>query len=236
MASRLRTPADVNRFLISLFALRIGPLRRIPEWLQASAEGCVDSYPAIAVDLFETAKLERSHKRVLLEDLVGVLRAMPGIDFRAMIRGPFDPRVVHHLRLRNLVPIGLVPAIVLAIDLELALLDRDGGAVLLDACQRAGIGCDFLRLRQRSAERRIHVRMNQLRTVLQPEDDVANSWATIASDVLLSYVDVLDGCAGRIHSTSPAIEAQPIWQPSRRAKPATVMPEADWLTRPDYVY
>ena len=72
IAGRLRTKAQANRFLLSLFALRVGPLRSIPDWLQTSAEGCKDGYPAIAADLFETAKLERNQQMLLLEDLVRV--------------------------------------------------------------------------------------------------------------------------------------------------------------------
>jgi hypothetical protein len=198
ITDRLRTPTDASRFLLWFFALRVGPLRQIPEWLQSSAEACMGAQPGVAVDLFETAKLERGHQLVMLEDLVAVLQRAPGVDFRALIRAPFDPRIEQHLRIRKLVPIASVPAIVLAIDLELALLDRDGGELLLDACARTlgSLGSRFLRLRQQDANRRIDARMRQLRAILD-EPQAATSWAKIASRVLLSYVGVLDAGAAR---------------------------------------
>jgi hypothetical protein len=205
----LRTPADASWFLLSYLALRVGPLRRVPEWLQATAAACMVAQPGVAVDLFETAKLERSQQLVLLEDLIELRLRTPDVDFRALTRQPFDPRIEQHLRVRKLVPTASVPTIVLAIDLELSLLERDGGAVLLDACRRSlgAVGSRFLGLRQRSAEQRIHARCSQLRTVLdQQPSNAPPSWAAIAGQVLLTYVDTLDACAARRptpHSTSP---------------------------------
>jgi len=208
IAARLRTPTDASGFLLAFLALRVGPLRRVPEWLQASAEGCMAAHPGVAVDLFETARLERNQQLVLLEDLVELRVCTPGIDFRALIREPFDPRIEQHLRVRKLVPTGLVPAIVLAIDLELSLLERDGGAVLLDACGGA-VGCAFLRLRQASAERRVRARLRQLRAILDEQPIYsATSWAKIASRVLLSYVDSLEACA-TARSPSPHYQGPP---------------------------
>lgn len=216
VADRLGTPADASWFLLSFLALRVGPLRRIPEWFQSSAAGCMAGHPDVAVDLFETARLERSQQLVLLEDLVELRLRTPGVDFGALIRRPFEPRIEQHLRVRKLVPTGSVPIVVLAIDLELTLLERDGGAVLLDACRSmlGPVGCEFLRLRQRAAERRIHTRLSQLRGVLDEPSkhsagSWAGSWATIASKVLLSYVDTLDACADRRARRASAPHASP---------------------------
>lgn len=200
LCEQLRTRADAQRFLLAHAALRVGPLRHVPEWLQATAEACMVVHPGVAIDLFETARLERSHQLVLLEDLIELRSCTPEVDFRALTRAPFDARIEQHLRIRKLVPTASVPTIVLAIDLELSLLERDGNALLLDACARSlgSLGSAFLRLRQRSAEQRIHARCSQLRTVLDRQPSNApRSWASIASQVLLSYVDALHACAAR---------------------------------------
>ena len=212
IANRLYTPTGTLSFLLNFLGMRVGPLHLIPEWLQTSADACAADHPAIAAELREAAELELRHQRVLNEDLREIYKHLGGLD----LVQPLDPRIDRHSQLRGLVPTRSEPLLVLAIDLELAELDRELGPALLHACRRSLgpllDGCRFIRARIEDTDHRIQARLARLDAVLECYPQRAHSWAVVATNVTQSYLEALEACADRAASLGTS------WsRPSHRA-------------------
>lgn len=183
-------------FLLRFLGLRLGPLRPIPEWLDASADACEAKFPQAAQALREAAALERTHQWVAEEDLERLhdyaRRYLPSVSGEL----PDDPRIDRHMRVRALVPARSEP-VALAIDLELAMLGNAIGPMLDMVCRnRLPLvdGCQFVRIRRDNASTRARLRSGQLGEVLRELPRRAAAWGRIASDVTGSYLDALEVC------------------------------------------
>lgn len=195
ITNRLHTPTGTLSFLLNYLGMRVGPLRAIPDWLQTSADACEAEHPVIAAELREAAELELLHQRALNEDLREVYKHLGGLD----LQQPLDPRIDRHSRLRGLVPTRCEPLLVLAVDLELAELDRELGPSLLRAC-RGSLGplldgCRFIRARIEDSAPRVQARLAWLAVLLESDPQRALSWAIVATTVTHSYLEVLEACA-----------------------------------------
>ncbi|KIG15922.1 hypothetical protein DB30_05113 [Enhygromyxa salina] len=204
IADRLHTPTGTLSFLLNYLSMRIGPLRPIPDWLDTSAEACEADHPAIAAELRDAAELELLHQRALNEDLREIYKHLGGLE----VQQPLDPRIDRHSRLRGLVPTRSEPLLVLAIDLELAELDRVLGPALLVACRRS-LGplldaCRFIRARIEDTNPRIHARHARLCAVLESYPHRALSWAVVATNVTQSYLEALEACADQAAARRPS--------------------------------
>lgn len=200
IADRLHTPTGTLSFLLNFLGMRIGPLQPIPDWLQTSADACEHDHPAIADKLRDAAELDLLHQRALNDDLREIYKHLGRLD----LQQPLDPRIDRHSRLRGLVPTRTEPLLVLAIDLELAELDRVLGPALLHACRRS-LGplldaCRFIRARIEDTDPRIQARLGRLTAVLESYPHRAHSWAIVATQVAQSYLEALEACADRAAS------------------------------------
>lgn len=193
LADRLRTPGQSLAFMRAFLELREGPLRRIPHWLRISSKYCSDADSAR--DLREIAELEQSLRGALATDL-RELRCY--FDEPAFVHR--DRRVDEHMRLRRLVPARQEPAIVLAIDLELAYLDRALGATVFHAYQRKlgtnESGRRFMQARATGSTARIVAREARLAQVLGQRSNSlrARSWAQLAARMAHSYMGAVEAC------------------------------------------
>jgi hypothetical protein len=204
LAARLNTPTATLGFLLNFLGMRIGPLRPIPDWLETSARACETDHRAIAEELRDAAELELLHQRALEQDLREIYKHLGGLD----VPLPIDPRIDRHSRLRGLVPARQEPLLVLAIDLELAELDRVLGPALLHACRRS-LGpmldaCRFIRARIEDTDPRIQTRLARLSVVLESYPDRAVSWALVATRVTHSYLGALEACADQATTSGPS--------------------------------
>ncbi|PRQ00515.1 hypothetical protein [Enhygromyxa salina] len=204
IAERLYTPTGTLSFLLNFLGMRVGPLRPIPDWLHTAAQACEDDHPAIAEELREVAELELLHQRALDDDLREIYKHLGGLEFQQ----PLDPRIDRHSRLRGLVPTRSEPLLVLAIDLELAELDRVLGPALLTGCRRS-LGplldaCRFIRARIEDTDPRIQSRLARLSAVLESYPHRAMSWAVVATNVTQSYLEALEACADQAATMSPS--------------------------------
>lgn len=197
IADRLYTPTGTLSFLLNFLGMRVGPLHLIPAWLQTSADECQVDHPAIAAELRDAAELELRHQAALNEDLREIYKHLGSLD----LQRPLDPRIDRHSKLRGLVPTRSEPLLVLAIDLELAELDRELGPALLHASRRSLgpllDGCRFIRARIEDTDHRIEARLARLAAVLESYPHRARSWATVATNVTQSYLEALEACADR---------------------------------------
>lgn len=196
----LDTQAQTLSFVLGFVTLRIGCLRDIPRWLRTSAELCEPSAPQAAAQLRDAAALERLHRMLLMEDLLELHALLPRVSLASLVRGPHDPRITRHARMRELVPTRDEPLVALAVDLELAEFGRSFGPALLDACRRTlGLEvdvCRFVRARVENLDERVEARREGLEALLRERPGRAASWARVGRDVCSSYVDSLEACQG----------------------------------------
>lgn len=200
LVEQLREPIDTIRFVLRLFALRMGPLGHIPEWLESSARACEATHPtAVANELREAARLEREDLQLMLDDLQRFEHQLGLVRTEWLSKLPDDPRIMRHARVRGLVPARDEPLVAVAIDLELAVLGLSLGPALVQVVrQRLPPGIDggqFLRSRTDHAQRRAVSRSERLAVVLAKQPHRARNWARVAVEVTHSYLCALEALA-----------------------------------------
>jgi hypothetical protein len=158
LVDRLSTAELTQAFLLRFLGLRVGPLQAIPLWLEVCAQACDAKHPQVADGLRAEAQIERRHHLLLLEDLRELFDLVGSPRAQALLSDTDDPRIARHSAIRGLVPTRSEPLVVIGIDLELALLGRELGPLLLEVCRKRlspGVdACRFIRARTENAEQR----------------------------------------------------------------------------------
>lgn len=200
LVDHLRTPLDTIRFVLRFFALRMGPLAGLAEWLEASARACEATHPtAVAKDLRDAAQVEREDLELMRKDLERFEQVLGVARTAWLSRLPEDPRIDRHARVRRLVPARDEPLVVVAIDLELAVLGMSLGPGLVEVVrQRLPPGIDggmFLRSRSDNAKHRAVNRSETLASVVSRQPARAHNWARVSEEVVHSYLGALEALA-----------------------------------------
>ena len=195
LGAKLRTSGQGLAFLAPFLHLRTGPLRAIPAWLRGSAMVIDSRSHWVADELRGEAALELTHQRLLELDLLE-LEASEQVSSAVLEPRLPEPALDRHMRLRRLVPGKADPFVVLALDLEFAILDVGLCPAILDgltyAMPRTLDARRFLRARSADAQRRREEARTRLAWALRAQPDRAAAWARVSAGLVASYLDVIE--------------------------------------------